>query len=530
MLLIKNANILTLNPAQPKAEAVLIDNSRINAVGSSQEMSSLAADSSEIIDLSGKTLLPGFVDSHMHPVMYAFFLMNLDLNSMTSMAELLDRIKTKAGETEPGQWILGLRFNEEGLKEQRLPTIEELDSVAPDNPLMIMRYCGHLALANSKAMALAGISKDSEDPHGGEIERDTNGELTGALRETAISLVVEQLPPPDWNDFSEAIGKGFDQLAAYGLTGIHGIIQTGEMGPSGKLGYLSVTAMKAMRESIPLRMYLMIVATEIEQMRELLASELHDPAPDAMCKIGAWKMICDGSLGGHSALMFEPYSDAPEMTGIPVWSDEELEKMVHEAHSNGIQLSMHCIGDKMVKIILDTLERAMADSPLRDHRHRLEHASILASEMIQRAKKLGVVMSVQPPFIYSEKDWVHKRLGDRVKHLYPFRSFLENGFTVCAGSDAPVEIPDPILGIYSAVNRLGVAPEEAVSVEDAIRMYTTHAAHASFQENIKGTIEPGKLADLVALSEDPLAIPPAQLRDIAIEMTMVGGQVIFSRK
>jgi len=529
MLLIKSANVLTMNPSQPTAEAVLIDGSRIKGVGSFEEVSGLAGAEYDTLDLEGKTLLPGFVDCHMHPVMYAFFLMNLDLNSMSSISELLGCIRQKASEIEKDEWILGLRFNEEALKEQRLPTLAELDSVAPNNPLLVMRYCGHLAIANSKALGLAGISKDSDQPPGGEIEKNPNGELTGVLRETAISLVTEQVSPPDWDKFSQAIKQGFDKLAAYGLTGVHGIIQTGEMGPSGKLGYLSVTAMKAMRESIPLRVYLMVVATEASQVEELRESELHDPAPDSMCKVGAWKMICDGSLGGHSALMFEPYSDAPDMSGIPVWGEEELEKMIRESHSKGIQLSIHCIGDKMVHIVLEMIAGALADSPNPDHRHRLEHASILAPEMIRRAKELGVVMSVQPPFIYSEQHWVQKRLGDRVKHLYPFRSFLESGFTVCGGSDAPVEIPDPILGIYSAVNRLGIAPEEAISVEDAIGMYTTHAARAAFEEDIKGTIEPGKLADITVLSDDPLKIPPSNLRDISIEMTMVGGKVIYSR-
>jgi predicted amidohydrolase YtcJ len=301
------------------------------------------------------------------------------------------------------------------------------------------------------------------------------------------------------------------------------------MGPSGKLGHLSISAMKAMREKIPLRMYLMVVATEASQIEELRASELHDEGPDSMCKVGAWKMICDGSLGGHSAVMFEPYTDAPGMSGIMVWTEEELERMIREAHSNGIQLAMHCIGDRIVKIVLDLLEKALADSPRNDHRHRIEHASIMGPDVIKQSRELGAVMSVQPPFIYSEAGWVHKRLGDRMKNLYPFRSFLENGLTVCAGSDGPVEIPDPIVGIYSSVNRLGVAPDEAISVEDAIAMYTTHAARAAFEEDLKGTIEPGKLADLTVLSGDPLSIAPEELRELEVEMTMVGGKIIFSR-
>jgi hypothetical protein len=247
-----------------------------------------------------------------------------------------------------------------------------------------------------------------------------------------------------------------------------------------------------------------------------------------MCKVGPWKIICDGSLGGHSAVMFEPYSDAADMRGILVWSEDELEKMIGEAHSRAIQLAVHCIGDRMAHIVLDTLARAMNGAPRRDHRHRLEHASVMPPRLVRRAKELGLIMSVQPPFIYSEKEWLGKRLGERVNYTYPFRSMLESGLMLCAGSDAPVEPADPILGIYSSVNRLGVAPAEAIGVEDAIRMYTVNAAYASFEENIKGTIEPGKLADLVALSDDPLAIPPERLRDISVEMTMVGGTIIYS--
>jgi predicted amidohydrolase YtcJ len=271
------------------------------------------------------------------------------------------------------------------------------------------------------------------------------------------------------------------------------------------------------------------MATEASQIEELRASELHDPAPDSMCKVGPWKIICDGSLGGHSAVMFKPYSDAPNMTGIKLWTDDELERMIREAHFKGMQLAVHCIGDRMLHIVLEILAKAIADSPPRDHRHRIEHASVAPPELVRRAKELGLIMSVQPPFIYSERSWVHKRLGERISSLYPFHSFLEEGLTMCGGSDAPVESAEPLLGIYSAVNRLGVAPEQAISIEDAIRMYTTHAAYAAFEESVKGTIETGKLADLVVLSGDPLSTPPERLRDLSVEMTLVGGKVIFSR-
>lgn len=529
MLLLRNANVLTMNPGQPRAEAVLIEGTRIKAVGSMKEVSGLCGSKVETLELGGKTLLPGFIDCHIHPVLYAFFLMNINLNQMRTMEELLECIRSKAAETPADQWLLGLRFNEELLKEEKLPTLAMLDEVTPDNPLIIMRYCGHLAIANSKALALGGISGNSDDPPGGEIERDPNGELTGVLRETAISLVTEQIAPPDWDEFSAAIMQTFEELASKGITGIHGIIQTGEMGPSGKLGYLSISAMKTMREKIPLRMYLMIVATEASQVEELQASELHDPAPDSMCKVGAWKMICDGSLGGHSAVMFEPYSDKPQFSGILVWTEEELEKMIREGHSRGFQLSMHCIGDRMVHIVLEILARVLADSPRTDHRHRIEHASIMGPDIIRRAKELGAIMSVQPPFISSEAVWMHKRIGERTRYIYPFRSFFESGLTVCAGSDGPVEIPDPIHGIYASVNRLGLATEEAINVEQAIQMYTTHAARAAFEEDIRGAIEPDKLADLVVLSGDPLSVSPDELQSLEVEMTMVGGKVVFSR-
>ncbi len=530
MLLLKNATVLTLNPRQPGAEAVLIDGTRIKAVGSSSEVSGLAGKGCEAIDLGGKTLLPGFTDCHMHPILYSYFLLNLDLNRIGSVWELDENIRARTAECPPEQWLLGLRFNEEGLKEERLPTLAELDKAAPAHPVLVLRYCGHLAIANSKALALAGISKESANPHGGEIERDSNGNVTGVLRETAISLVTDQIPPPDFADFAAATEKACEQMAANGLTTLHGILQTSDKGPSGKLGYLEVAALKAFREKIPQRLYLMIMTTEASEIEDLRVSELHDTGPDSKCKVGPWKIICDGSLGGHSAVMFEPYSDAPTLSGILLWTEEELEHMVFAAHSRGMQLAIHCIGDRMAHIVLETLARAIADHPQRDHRHRLEHASVMQPELVRRAKELGVIMSVQPPFIYSEKGWVHKRVGGRAKYLYPFRSFIDSGLLVCGGSDAPVEQADPLLGIYSAVNRLGVAPDEAVSVDEAIRMYTSNAAYAAFEEHLKGTIEPGKLADLVALSENPYTIAPSDLRDISVEMTLVGGQVIFSRQ
>jgi predicted amidohydrolase YtcJ len=530
MLLLYNANVLTLNPAQPRAEAVLIDGTRIKAAGSLEELEGLCSGECQKIDLGGKTLLPGFVDCHMHPILLAYFQMNLDLNDMHSMSELLRCMRQKAAEAAPDQWLLGLRFNEEGLTEPRLPTLAELDREAPNHPLLILRYCGHLAIANSRALALADITAEISNPNGGEIERDATGNLTGVLRETAISLVTDQIGPPDWDAFMQAAEQTFAQLAANGVTGMHGILQTGEHGPSGKLGYLEIAAIKALRDKIPQRLYLMVLTTEAADISELRAGELHDSGPDSTCKVGAWKIICDGSLGGHSAVMFKPYSDAPTMSGIFVWDENELKRMIRDAHGHGIQLAIHCIGDRMIETVLNILERVLTEKPREDHRHRIEHASVIPPELMRRAHKLGVILSVQPPFIYSERGWLRKRLGDRVRYTYPFRSMLENQLTVCAGSDAPIEPPDPILGIYSAVNRLGVAPEEAVSIEDAIKMYTVHAARAAFEEDIKGTIKPGKLADLVALSEDPLMMPPAQLRDIQVEMTMVGGKVIFSRE
>lgn len=529
MIFLRNAHVLTLNPEQPRAEAVLIDGTRIAAVGDESSLARQCGGRCETIDLGGKTLLPGFTDCHMHPILLAYFRMNLDLNNLRSMNELFEFLRQKAAEIPPEQWLVGLQFNEEGMQEQRLPTLAELDREAPSHPLLVLRYCGHLAVANSRALALAGISADTPNPHGGEIERDAAGKLTGVVRETAVSLLTDQIPPPEWDSFAQAAEQTFAHLAANGITGIHGILQTSENGPSGKLGYLEISAIKALREKIPQRMYLMIMTTEASDIEELRATELHDTSPDSMCKVGAWKIICDGSLGGHSAVMYEPYSDAPGMSGILVWSESELEKMIREAHSRGMQLAIHCIGDRMSDIVLGLLEKAVAAYPRTDHRHRIEHASVIQPELIRRARNLGVIMSVQPPFIYSEHTWVAKRLGERTKHVYPFQSLLEEGLTVCAGSDAPIESADPILSIYSAVNRLGLTPEEAISVEDAIKMHTINAARAAFEEDIKGTVEAGKLADLVVLSQNPLAMPPERLRDLTVEMTMVGGKVIFSR-
>ncbi|RJP17634.1 MAG: amidohydrolase [Candidatus Abyssobacteria bacterium SURF_5] len=529
MLLLHNANVMTLNPAQPHAGAVLIDGSRIKAVGAYDQLAAQCGPECEKMDLAGMTVLPGFIDCHMHPILLAFFQMNLDLNGVRSMAELFKRLADKTSGATPDQWILGLRFNEEGLAEQRLPTLGELDREIPDHPLIILRYCGHLAVANSRALAFAGITADTPNPHGGEIERDANGRLTGVVRETAVSLLTDNVPPPDWDSFMQAAEQTFQQLAAYGVTGIHGILQTSGNGPSGNLGYLEISALKALRNKIPQRLYLMIMTTEASDIEQARASELHDESPDSTCKVGAWKIICDGSLGGHSAVMYEPYSDAPAMSGIMVWSEQELEKMIFEAHRSGIQLAIHCIGDRMSDIVIRILERALAEHPRENHRHRIEHASVITPDLIQRARRLGVILSVQPPFIYSEREWLGKRVGKRLRNVYPFHSLLEHGLTVCAGSDAPIEVPDPILGIYSAANRLGVTPEEAVGVDDAIRMYTSNAAYAAFEENTKGTIEAGKLADLVVLSQNPLAIPAPRLREISVEMTMVGGKVIFSR-
>lgn len=528
-LCLVNGNIITLDPGNPLAEAVALSDGKIIGVGTSEEVKSLFDENVKLIDLEGKTVLPGFTDCHIHLLGFGAMLNMLDLKGVKSIEEIKERLRKEAERKASGSWIVGHGWDDSTLSEKRFPTRWDLDEAAPDNPVTLMRVCGHISCVNSKALEAANITAETESPPGGKIDKDPEtNEPTGIMREAAGFMVINLVSLGD-EDYALALKRACEAAVSKGLTSIHCMpILDQAQAFQGR-----VFQTLLMQGELPLRVYLQIPEATLSSLMEL---GFYTGFGNPRLKIGAIKIILDGSLGGRTAAMLEPFSDDPENRGILIYDEAKLREIVKKAHMAEFQLAIHCIGDRAAVVALDAIEEALREKPKENHRHRIEHASVLNEELIERMKKLGIVASVQPPFIVSDGRWMLDRVGEeRAKYVYPFKTLLEEGIKLAAGSDCPVEFMDPLPGIQAAVSRkvtpdYTFIPEQRVSVEQAILMYTLGAAYASFEEDIKGSIETGKLADFVILSDDPLKVPTDKIAGIEVEMTIVGGEIVYSKK
>lgn len=528
-LCLVNGNIITMNPINPKAEAVLIRGETINRVGSSHEIKAQCDETTKIIDLAGKTVLPGFHDTHIHLLSRGILLQEVELRETRSIEEIKKKVKEEASKKAPGAWITGRGWNDNiFITEKRFPTRYDLDEVAPDHPVVFRRVCGHIVVANSKALELANITADTESPPGGQIDKDPEtNEPTGILREDAGNMVKNLISYSD-EEYYSALKAACELALSKGITTIH-CLPTSSRAKSPEM---KIFQNLYIRGDLPLRVYLMIPESSLSNLIKLgISTGFGNP----YLKIGGIKVLLDGSFGGYTAAMIEPYNDKPNNKGILIYTEEQIHNIVKKAHNAGFQLGIHTIGDKAATIAIDAIEAALEENPRADSRHRLEHASTLSPELIRRMKKLGMVAAAQPPFIKSDGDWVPARIGEeRSRYVYPFKTLLEAGVKVAAGSDCPVELIDPFQGIQDAVTRVTVngkvfIPEERVSVEQAIRMYTIDAAYGAFEEHIKGSIEPGKLADMIIVSDNPFDVPTDKISEIEVEQTIVGGKIAYSK-
>ncbi len=515
-LILYNGRIYTHTARSHVQEAVAIFEGRIFAVGTSSEMLALAGEKTRKIDLKGHSVFPGFTDCHIHLILYGLSLKELNLRDVRSIAELKELVSNVASTLEPGRWILGRGWDQDRLEEKRYPLRWDLDQAAPQNPVFLDRICGHIAVANSLALELADVGPETVPPAGGVIDHVPNtGEVTGILRENAKTLVEQVAPKPEFEDYVEAAKAACSEAVKAGLASIHCVTYSPD----------EIRAFQELRrrKELPLRVFLM---PALENTDAFLKFGFQTGFGDDWLKLGALKLFTDGSLGARTAALNEPYSDDPGNYGVLVHEQEELDQIVRQAHENGIQLAIHAIGDRAVAAALDALERALLIAPNVSHRHRIEHASVLSPDLVERMKKLEVIASIQPRFVVSDF-WAEDRVGaERLPGVYPFRSLLERGIITIAGSDCPVEPLDPLEGIRAAVKRDGRNMNEALSVEDALRLYTTEPPKATFEEEQKGSIEPRKLADLVVLSDDPYK---ARLEDVQVDLTIVNGEVVFQR-
>lgn len=511
---ILNAKIITLNPKQPKAEAIAIYNEKIIAVGSNKEIRRYIGEETKVVDAKNRTVVPGFIDCHVHMTGFGWSLQNLDLRNVSSIKELQHKLREYAEKNSNKTWLIGGRWDQEKFTEKRYPTRWDLDAAVADKPVFLTRVCGHLGVCNSKALQLAGIAKETV-VDGGKIDLDeTADEPNGILRENALELVWKAVPKPSLKELEETCLLAFRKAVEAGLTGVHWFVDSADE--------IHAIQRLTVEEKLPIRVYLGIPAEHLDKLADLgfLTGFGND-----MVKIGFVKFFADGSLGARTAALNEPYADAPKTCGMLLNTQKKLNKLVLKAHKAGLQLGIHAIGDKAIDSVLKAYSKTLKQFPRKNHRHRIEHCSVLNLKLIRCMKHLDLVASVQPHFVVSDV-WVDKRLGkSRARWTYPFKTLLREGLIVASGSDCPVEPINPLLGIWAAVARKNFE-EESLTVEEALKTYTLNAAYASFDEDKKGTIEAGKLADLVILSDDLFSIPSENIRKVFVEMTIVGGKIV----
>ncbi|MEM3874094.1 MAG: amidohydrolase [Candidatus Bathyarchaeia archaeon] len=517
-VVILNANVITLNAEQPRAEALAIRDGRVVAVGSEAEIRKYMGDETRVLDVGGKTVVPGFVDCHVHMTGFGQHLQTLDLRNVGSIEEMKRKIREYAEENPEKGWILGGRWDHELFKERRLPTRWDLDEAVKDKPVFLVRVCGHIGVANTKALELAGIGRETV-VKGGAVDKDAaSGEPNGVLRENALNLVWRVVPKPSVAELEEACVQACLKAVENGLTEVHWIVESADE--------IRIIQKLYIDGKLPLRVYLGIPAKLLD---ELVGLGLATGFGNEMVRLGFIKILADGSLGARTAALKQPYTDKPETSGMLIYSQRRLNRLVLKAHRAGWQLAVHAIGDKAIESVLKAFSKALKSFPREDHRHRIEHCSVLNPWLIKRMKRLGLIASVQPHFIVSDF-WVVDRVGaERARWVYPFKTLLKSGVVVASGSDCPVEPISPILGVWAAVARKSFS-EESLTVGEALKTYTLNAAYASFGEKVKGTIEVGKLADLTVLSEDIFKVPPDGIRDVKVEMTIVGGKIVYERK
>jgi predicted amidohydrolase YtcJ len=527
-LALVNGKVWTGNAARPWAEAVAVRGERITSVGTTAEMRLLAGPGTKLVDLGGALVLPGFIDSHTHFLAGGFALKTVQLRDAANRGEFVARIAAKAREIGPGRWVLTGDWDHQSFDPVELPRRDWIDAVTPDNPVFVNRFDGHMALANGRALALAGITRDTPVPLGGEIEKDpATGEPTGILKDTAMDLVYAKVPEPSFDEKLAAAEAAVRHAAANGVTSVH------EMADAASF---EVFQELLRRGRLTTRVYLYVPITEVGTVAAL---RVRSPFGGPYLKLAGLKGFMDGSLGSATAYFFEPYTDEPGTSGLlngHMFPEGIMEKRILEADRAGLQLAIHAIGDRANSLLLDMYEKAVATNGPRDRRWRVEHAQHLRPADIARFGKLGLVAAVQPYHAIDDGRWAETKIGpERVKTTYAFESLRKAGAVLAFGSDWTVAPLEPILGIYAAVTRRtldganpgGWVPGEKVSVEEAVRAYTVNGAWVEFAEASKGTIETGKLADLVVLDRDIFAIPPEGIGEARVRLTVFDGRVVF---
>ena len=513
---------------KPEGTAIAVAGERVVAVGSDGQIRALAGPKTRVVDLHGRLVVPGFNDAHVHFIDGGFGLLSVELRGAKDEGDFARRIEERTKILPRGTWIQNGNWDHTAWPSKREPTRGLIDAVTPDHPVFVSRLDGHMALANSLALRLAGVDRSTKDVAGGTIVRDAAGEPTGLLKDNAMDLVSRAIPEPSHEANLAAARAGLAEAARVGVTTIQ---------DNSAVDALPTYQDLRARGELTARFYVWRYA--MSSLGPLKAAGVRTGLGDDWIRLGALKILSDGSIGSATAAFFEPFTDDPSTKGLLLHPVEDLEKTILEADAAGYQLAVHAIGDRANAIVLDAFEKAARANGPRDRRFRIEHAQHVRAQDVARYKALGVIASIQPSHCIDDMRFAAARIGpERVKDAYRFRSFAAAGVPLAFGTDWFVEPLDPRLGLYAAVTRDrpeggptgGFVPEEKISLEDALDSYTRGSAYAEFAEKDKGTLEPGKLADLVVFAQDLFKVPTREILTTPVDLTVVGGRVVFERK
>ena len=527
-LVLINGRILTMDPARPEATAVAIRAGRVVYVGDDADARRAAGDRAFVMDLGGKTATPGLYDAHTHPMALGLALADLNLASPPneSIADLVGLVGAEAMRRPAGSWIVGRGYDQARLREQRHPNRHDIDSVAPNHPVLLIRTCHHIGVANSRALALAGITAGTPDPEGGTIDRDEHGDPTGVLREAAFERVRLAMGEPDADGVAAAVVAAGKELLRHGVTStVEAVVDRPE----------EVQAYQRLRDNgrLPVRTSLMMMIDSMLDGMEALG--IRTGFGDEWLRIGPAKLFADGTIGGRTARMRVPYEGQAENVGLLMMPPSALKEKVLRAHRLGFQVAIHAIGDAAIDLVLDAYEEALRLHPRPNPRHRIEHCTIVDQATIRRIARLGAVVIAETSSLHYFRDAYIQNLGlERLRYVCAMKSFARQGVIAAASTDAPIVPISATLGLQNMLTRVDIDgnslwPEECISLDEALRAYTVHAAYASFEDRIKGMLKAGMIGDVTVFETDIRSVDPSDLASVRVDYTVTDGNIVYQR-
>ena len=529
-----NATIITLDPELPMAEAMALTEDKILAVGTNTKIQALISPETQTHNLEGLVIVPGFNDSHMHLINLGQGMDGVDLTKARSVSNIIHLGQDYAAKNPGHTWILGRGFNDEVFDCKILPTKFDLDQISQEQPVFFTRVCGHICVVNSKALEMAGIDTHTPNPPGGSFDKDVaTDEPTGVLRENAIEMVRRLIPSPTVDDLKRVIRIAGQAVASLGLT----TVQSNDLhGTRTLFNRLEAYGQLAEAGELPVRVELQSTMPTPEELKTYLKVRKEHPTLGSRVTLGPLKLFADGSLGGRTAALTHPYADDPATSGMAIHTQDELDELVRMAARANLQVAIHAIGDRAMDMVIDSYEQAKLAEPNWTARPRIIHAQITRYDQLERMAKLGIICDIQPIFVPTDLHFVEARVGmESVKYAYAWKTMEKLDIHTAGGSDCPVESCNPLWGMHAAITRqdrdgypkAGWHPEECLTALEALTLFTKGAAYAAHEENIKGTLSAGKLADFIVLPEDPTQVDPEELLTMKVKATYVGGQKVF---